>query len=83
MASPFRPLHVETPEELLRRENAELRAEVREWRERANLLLQRAWRVSRRADRAEQRLDLWMPLGAVALAALTVLALSWLTAVLS
>ena len=67
----FRPLHVETPEERLRRENEELRAGLREaldgW--------QRAvdnWGI------AEERLDLWMPLGAITLAAVVTAVLGWI-----
>lgn len=64
---------IETPE----KENARLRAVVESLQADLRWSTQARHRLFASWIRAEQRLDLWMPLGVVALA------LSWLTAVLS
>ena len=70
MASPYRENPHKTPEEL--RELVEiLRADLR-WCNEARSRAVAAWL------HAEQRLDAWMPLGTIAIAAVIALALGWI-----
>lgn len=70
MASPYRENPRKTPEEL--RELVEiLRADLR-WSNEARRYAYEHW------IRAEQRLDLWMPLGFVTLAAVVTLMAAWI-----
>ena len=66
--TPFRPLHVETPEERLRAENARLRA-------RWDYEHDRCWAIANAKWRVENGLYLWR---AIAIAALTALVLGWI-----